>query len=362
MLYVSLFFVLVLLWFAWPVAREPGNSAIWYRFLLWGGVTSGLSCSLLVPAVFALLAVALCVWPLVRARVRTFAPLAAVAVAIPYGCVSRDAMKDLAEHQQVQREYPFESLAARTPEPRTALRTPPAGLAATEFDGFENAVEKDIDALIRSRSLQQLHASSVDTFVNNPGFGVFRMVPSRITDERLKGRPDPTEPPAQPGSPVPWSDHEPLVPAQDAERTALRKLHGDGLLDFVNARGWGYIKDRDRVAGFLSHRFSKVPEVESWQVERIDLIGLLKHPEPVVYVSEKLPAMSELQNAPTRKLDPFEARALEPIRGGDDLFAARRGDVARVVGALRSTKQCVGCHGGTRGDLLGAFSYTLRAR
>ncbi len=362
MLYVSLFFVLVLLWFAWPVAREPGSSARWFQFLLCGGVTSFLSCSLLIPAVFALLVIALGVWPLVRARVRTFAPLAAVAIAIPYGCVSRDAAKDLAEHQRLQREYPFESLSARAPEPRTAFRAPPTGHAAIQFDSFESALDRNPDALARSVYLRQLHDSNVDTFVNNPGFGVFRMVPSRVTGERLKGRSERGESPAQPGSPVPWDASEPLVPAPDADRGALRKLHGDGLLDFVNPDGWGYIKDRDRVAGFLSHRFSKVPEAEVWQVQRIELIGLLKHPGPVVYLSEKLPAMSELQNAPTRKLDSFEARALEPIRAGDDLFATRRGEIARFVGAIRSTKQCVECHGGTRGDLLGAFSYTLRAR
>ncbi len=32
-----------------------------------------------------------------------------------------------------------------------------------------------------------------------------------------------------------------------------------------------------------------------------------------------------------------------------------------MLGAVRSAKQCVKCHGGSRGDLLGAFSYTLRA-
>jgi mono/diheme cytochrome c family protein len=30
-----------------------------------------------------------------------------------------------------------------------------------------------------------------------------------------------------------------------------------------------------------------------------------------------------------------------------------------MLGAVRSTRQCVACHGGDRGDLLGAFSYAL---
>ena len=28
----------------------------------------------------------------------------------------------------------------------------------------------------------------------------------------------------------------------------------------------------------------------------------------------------------------------------------------RVLGAIRAAKQCIDCHGGGRGDLLGAFS------
>ena len=35
---------------------------------------------------------------------------------------------------------------------------------------------------------------------------------------------------------------------------------------------------------------------------------------------------------------------------------------ARMFGALRATKQCLKCHDAARGDLLGAFSYTLRAK
>jgi hypothetical protein len=33
----------------------------------------------------------------------------------------------------------------------------------------------------------------------------------------------------------------------------------------------------------------------------------------------------------------------------------------RMVGSVRSLKQCIPCHGGRRGDLLGAFSYSLSA-
>jgi len=47
---------------------------------------------------------------------------------------------------------------------------------------------------------------------------------------------------------------------------------------------------------------------------------------------------------------------LAALRKGEDLYV--RED--RMLGSIRSTKQCIACHGGERGVLLGAFSYTLR--
>ena len=76
------------------------------------------------------------------------------------------------------------------------------------------------------------------------------------------------------------------------------------------------------------------------------------------YRSDKLPRMDELKDAPTRPPDEFEAAALEKLRAGADLHVGDDG--TRFLGAVRSAKQCVECHGGERGALLGAFSYRLR--
>ena len=223
---------------------------------------------------------------------------------------------------------------------------------------FEQSVEAESGWTLRNYRLRMLHEDTTRAFVSSPGFGVGRMLPGP-TAANLKENPERDPTPAQPGSPALWGS-EPFTPI--VEREALVTLHTDGLLDFVNPRGWGYIQSRDRVAGFLSHRFSKVPEAKTWAVQRVELVGLLKHPEPVVYLSDKLPAMADLQSVPTRTLDAFETTGLTAVRSGEDGFAARRGDTARFVGGIRSAKQCVQCHGGERGDLLGAFSYTLRVK
>ncbi len=138
-------------------------------------------------------------------------------------------------------------------------------------------------------------------------------------------------------------------------------LHEASVLDFTNPAGFGLVKDRTHVYGFQRHGFSKVPDpADTWKVGTIDLVGLLLHETPVAYISANLPRMDELRGAPTRPLDPFEAQGLEHLRGGQDLFVRGSDKRVRMLGAVRSVKQCLACHGGDRGDLLGAFSYTLR--
>jgi hypothetical protein len=141
--------------------------------------------------------------------------------------------------------------------------------------------------------------------------------------------------------------------------TDLAIVNRSSVVDFVNPGGFGFVKDRQHVAGFQSHQFSKVPEAEHYQLQTLDLMGLVVHDQPVVYVSPHLPGMDELREAPTRPPDDFEVAGLAALRRGDDLYARTGEEHIRAVGAIRSTKQCLSCHGGQRGDLLGAFSYTF---
>jgi hypothetical protein len=137
--------------------------------------------------------------------------------------------------------------------------------------------------------------------------------------------------------------------------------HLMSVVDFVNHDGFGYFKERRKVAGFQSHRFSRLPWAErNWTVETVDLVGLLLHDEPVAYVSANLPNMDELRGAPTRTLDVFEGDGLETLRNGEDLVVERTPTRMRMLGSIRAATQCVQCHGCERGDLLGAFSYWLR--
>lgn len=364
MLYFSLVPAAVLVLAAHSAARPRPYPVRWVAFLAWGFAATVFPCGLVFtsPVVFGvwvLLGIGLLVWQLRGRRERSFLPYSVTAVLLAYGFASLTARRDLARFADLRDRYPFESMADRVPEPR---RTDPAAAPVGTATDRLAELEKEVRwrSFSREYALRAFHERTVEAFVNSPGFGVARTVPFP-SENALKAQPERPGPPPQPASPGPaWDGAGFMGSVSPDQRTDFDRMHAGGFFDFVNPEGWGYVRSRREVAGFLPHAFSRVPEVPAWRVERVELVGLLKHAAPVVYQSERLPAMADLADAPTRPLDAFETVGMEAIRRGDDGFAGRRGDEVRFVGAVRSASACVGCHGGERGDLLGAFSYRLR--
>lgn len=253
-------------------------------------------------------------------------------------------------YDEWERQNPFESMEERLPEPTRG------GSA----DGPLWSEVNDNSGSGRAWSLQVVHMSREHLFHGTVGFGT-------ALRGRIRATPEDFEP--DPATPVPQPERHDLnavsfdkeVP--DEFRTPFPSLHAKSLLDFVYPDGFGYAPTRRFVAGFRPHRFSKVPEpVEKWEVRRLELVGLLLNPTPRVYVSDNLPRMEEVKRLPTREPNGSEADGLKAIRGGEDLHSRGDDRAARMVGAIRSVNQCVACHGGQRGDLLGAFSYHLRRK
>jgi hypothetical protein len=146
------------------------------------------------------------------------------------------------------------------------------------------------------------------------------------------------------------------------------ELHRDSIADFLSPTRLGYAKDRRHVAGFQSHQFNFAPNFRQsepaptkYELRRLELVSLLKHEQPSVYVTENLPRMDLLRDVPLRPLDDFERDSLRRLWFGDDLVVDQQRDRLRLLGAIRAGKQCLSCHDAQRGDLLGAFSYHLAA-
>jgi hypothetical protein len=276
--------------------------------------------------------------------------------------------------------FPFESLQDRLAyeQPRSspagvADHRPADGGAATDRSGLLEQVETRMQLASafpdRSGRLKRLHEDFVGAFVNSDGFGVFRMRSQKLTlpDDEPIQQPWPVGPSADPTVGADRVGRRP-PPGREtldkaiAERGPLWDLHAVSVTSFANPRGFGYVKDRRRVAGFQPHRFQKAPEPiplekEEWRVARLELVSLLKHDPPAVYVSDNLPRMRELRDAPVRPLDEFEADAVARLHQGEDIVSGEARSGFRAVGAIRAAKQCLDCHAVQRADLLGAFSY-----
>ena len=115
--------------------------------------------------------------------------------------------------------------------------------------------------------------------ISRPGFGVARM--PRLSEWMLKRGLREEEPVPQPGprSTFSWSAGAGEMQSPPRRETAARQdllwMHRLGIVDFVHPGGFGFVKDRRRVAGFQEHQFSKVPKsAEPWALQTLDLVGL----------------------------------------------------------------------------------------
>jgi hypothetical protein len=278
------------------------------------------------------------------------------ATAAAYGVAGVLVFLSEREYARLRRLYPYESIEERVP---MAVSSSPPSVSSTSNSRLDR-IEGRLGgwSWFRARQLRILHEDAVGLFVNSPGFGISRMgLPSA---SMLATREEGTVP-RQPGTAlrINWSPGDvSLMPSTLSE--PADGLLDASILDFVNERGFGYVKDRRHVAGFEAHRFQRSPGgVGNLNLQRLELVSLLLHDPPIVYDSAELPRMDRVRETPTRETDRFERYGLESLREGEDLVFSETRDGARLLGAIRSVKQCIDCHGGQRGELLGAFSYVL---
>jgi hypothetical protein len=201
-------------------------------------------------------------------------------------------------------------------------------LAASEPVG-EEPTKAEIAGLTR------LHRHAVKLFIDRSGFGFSRMEPP-LTD--VLGPPK-----SQAEAPA---DRRPV--GQDP--VAIRPDKDGKAAHFSFAKAVG-------AAAFIPPPAGN----RTWVVKEVQLVGLVKHKDPVVYLSgEAEEAMKEgKKEEKTRRPDEFEAKSLEVIRGGGELVQVeKKGGTLRSMSGIYAGKQCAGCHERT-GEMLGAFTYRL---
>lgn len=315
-----------------------------------------------------------------RERWQRFA-LAAMLLSVgvaSYGAYS--SSRGIAELQQLRADYPVESLSSRLAyeTAATAMPTDPGALdrSAALAEGVRPLRKqmgyRHYPSEGRGAMLALLHNGTYDQFVMAAGFGIWRMQRLQVEVVRL--------PKAQP-IPLACQKLDATLTGNPAVRFAplpdqdvLHGLHWLGAGNFLDIDRFGWITDRDHVAGFEPHAFTKTPElrtatpsaksVEDWEVIQLELVSLLKYDTPRVYEADVLPNMQLLSsgNVPTRELDDFETTALAQLRTERDIVIddPPQPAIVRMLGSLRAIEDCTQCHSVRQGDLLGAFTYRLR--
>jgi hypothetical protein len=276
----------------------------------------------------------------------------------------------------------MESIESRLAYETRRPADPTDGKKAAPWEDFDDSLDDSLRLSTGQRRawvLQTLHENYVRAFANAPGFGVVRMIGPDLRDIQranpirtappfsLPEPPDPSDAPSLSVGDLTLDPADSALATSGLSRNDLRLFHHESVYDFANPVGFGFARDRGHVAGFVSHRFTryppkpgKEPDAKHWRVESLDLVSLLKHAEPVAYVSKRLPRMDELRDAPTRPLDEFEVEGLTKLKAGEELYRAESGRRVRMVGAIRARDECLKCHSVDKGELLGAFSYDLR--
>jgi hypothetical protein len=133
-----------------------------------------------------------------------------------------------------------------------------------------------------------------------------------------------------------------------------------------------YVARFEAAPGFGLSRMWRPPMLERsgvldlgrarYSIEQHELVGLLKVNPPAVYVPDWHGATPV--GFTSRALTDFEKQSLASFRAGKDLASAdgEESGTLRCIGALRAKETCLRCHKDKKaGDLLGAFTYRLRA-
>ncbi|MDB5337616.1 MAG: hypothetical protein JWN70_3235 [Planctomycetaceae bacterium] len=341
---------------------------------------------------------------------------------VAYGISMYEFMPAYREHQALLAEYPVTELKPRLSyEQKTAPSMAPDSKSVADVFGSANAERprhsvyqlKELEQSFRKyldmenfraeyrkndrrlafKGLAQVHAGFVADFIAQPGVGRSRIPGLKLLRKghlnevwegihldalpELIDQPDPQSPALDSPGNAPLEDQavgKNLVAADNGariqsdraqERQNLQSFHHDSITNFVPLNSLGGVNDRLEAWGFQSHAFRLAPEkmdtrieATGWMLARLELVSLLKHQPPAVYVSEHLPAMDELRDAPTRAVTRFESDALAKLVAGEELILDKPDNhELRMLGSIRAIAACRECHQVPLGGLLGAFTY-----
>lgn len=157
-----------------------------------------------------------------------------------------------------------------------------------------------------------------------------------------------------------YEDHQSRIPLKDAHQRAVKT--------FVESKGFG--RFRFRRAG-LWNAYSISYNDRIYETETIRLIGLTPEFGERLFPFRYPPKKNDIPDVESRVLTTEESNAIKRLRAGEveqvelppenatDLDSLQVPGSVRVLAPIISTKDCLKCHDGEVGEVLGAFDYFL---
>lgn len=201
--------------------------------------------------------------------------------------------RNVSAHQRPTADHPLAQRPAQNPAAArrpVAAKRPAAARAAWEQGRHTPPPE------ILARLLKRLHREALQHFYADPRFGYSRM--PLVYEKVVRKWETPYFSPGELGT-------SEAIPFEDD----LQRIHRSSLSDFTNPKP---LPEKGRIPGRTSRfpfdrnaRRQKVFEAKS-----VDLVGMIAHPDPIVYDSTKLTQGKPAGKVATRPLDEFEASGL----------------------------------------------------
>lgn len=152
-------------------------------------------------------------------------------------------------------------------------------------------------------------------------------------------------------------DPAPKKEAKDFE--SFDDMHTDYVERFIASEGFGRARMPQPL--MLDHSRRVALDSDVYSVESLELVGILKQEEPIVYRPMPHRTGGGRHFSVSRKLTEFESKSLARLRQGEDLLLDQTEQGTFLIGAVRAQASCLECHTEKKqGDLLGAFTYKLR--